>query len=226
MSRSLRKTEAADLRSRYAIFIQIGLVVSLTLFIFVFNRHMTTATPSYIEHVPTIESVVFEEIQPTVHYQPPPPPPPLPPPVAVEDLIDMPDDLIFNEEPDLTMIRVTPPEPLPPPDIEPIPERPMTEEIFELVEVAPVPIGGLEGIQRRVVYPEAAIRVGIEGRVYIGFVVGQDGVPRDIEVLRSLCPACDEAAVKAIRDTRFEPGFQRGQPVSVRLSIPIIFRLQ
>lgn len=226
MSRHMRKTEAADLRSRYAIFLQIGFVVSLTLLVYAFNRHMTTEIAAYPLEAP-YETVVFEEIQPTVQYQPVPPPPPLPPPIAVDDLIDMLDDLTFAEEPDFTAVRVAPPPPLlPPTDPDPIPEPVIRDEIFVVVEEPPVAIGGLEGIQSRVVYPETAIRARVEGRVLVQFVVGVDGLTRDFEILRSVCPACDEAAIEAIRNTRFEPGYQRGQAVPVRLSIPITFRLQ
>lgn len=97
--------------------------------------------------------------------------------------------------------------------------------IFEVVEQDPVPIGGLEGIQRRVIYPEIAQRAGIEGRVFLTFVIGTDGVPRDVEVTRSLCTECDAAAVRAIEETRFEPGRVRGQAVNVRYAIPVVFRL-
>lgn len=97
--------------------------------------------------------------------------------------------------------------------------------IFEVVEQEPVPIGGLEGIQQRLVYPETAYRAGIEGRVFIQFVVPPDGIPQDIQIVRSLCTECDEAAVRAIQETRFEPGRQRGRAVHVRHSIPITFRL-
>ena len=97
--------------------------------------------------------------------------------------------------------------------------------IFEVVEQDPVPIGGLEGIQRRVIYPEIAQRAGIEGRVFLTFVIGTDGVPRDVEVARSLCTECDAAAVRAIEETRFEPGRVRGQAVNVRYAIPVVFRL-
>lgn len=225
MSISRRKTEAADLRSRYPIYVQIGLVASLGLLIFLFSLNLEAESSFEIIEVEH-EQVQIEEILQTQQIDTPPPPPQPPPPIEVpDDMIDEQIDLDFNTDLDLTQAPPPPPPP-PPPGPEPEPERVIEETIFEVVEQDPVPIGGLAGIQSRVEYPAMALRAGIEGRVFVQFVVGTDGVPRDIVVVRSLCPACDEAAVKAIRETRFEPGRQRGQPVSVRFSIPIVFRLQ
>lgn len=226
MSLTNRKTEAADLRSRYPIFVQLGLIASLGLLIIVLSLNLTSEASFEIVEV-VHEQIQIEEIQQTQQIDTPPPPPQPPPPIEVpDDMIDEQIDLDFNTDLDLSQAPPPPPPPPPPPGPDPEPQRVIEETIFEVVEQEPVPIGGLEGIQSRVEYPEMARRAGIEGRVFVQFVVGPDGVPRDLQVIRSLCPACDEAAMRAIRDTRFEPGRQRGQPVSVRYSIPITFRLR
>lgn len=112
----------------------------------------------------------------------------------------------------------SPPPPPPPAD-------PAEPEIFEVVEVKPELLGGLEGLQRRVVYPEMARRAGIEGKVFVQFVVDEKGEVSEAYAVR--CPnelLCD-AAVKAVRESRFRPGTQRGVPVNVRFTLPVDFKL-
>lgn len=97
---------------------------------------------------------------------------------------------------------------------------------FEVVEVQPELIGGLEALQARVVYPEAARIDGAEGQVIIQFVVGTDGLTRDLEVLRSPDERLSEAALEAVRASRFKPGRNGGKPVAVRFALPVTFRLR
>lgn len=99
------------------------------------------------------------------------------------------------------------------------------EQVFSNPERSPSLIGGLESLLQRVVYPESAIRAGIEGRVFVRFVVDTAGVPDNFEVIRSLCDECDEAAINAIRESRFEPAQNRGVPIAECFTIPINFRL-
>lgn len=100
-----------------------------------------------------------------------------------------------------------------------------TSEPLEFVEVGPVLIGGIEALQRRIVYPEAEHQAGTEGRVLVRFVVDAAGAPGQVEVVRSVSAGLDSAAVAAVREARFEPGRQNGQAVSVRLVLPITFRI-
>jgi protein TonB len=71
------------------------------------------------------------------------------------------------------------------------------------------------------------LRAGIEGRVIVQFVVHPDGHLSDFQVVRSVTPGLDAAAVEAIRtQARFRPGRQRGVAVRVRFTIPVTFRLE
>jgi TonB family protein len=65
----------------------------------------------------------------------------------------------------------------------------------------------------------------IEGAVVLRIVVGEDGVPGDITILRSLGLGLDEKAVEAVRKWRFNPGMKDGVPVPVAASIVVGFRL-
>jgi len=95
-----------------------------------------------------------------------------------------------------------------------------------VVEEMPEPVGGLEGLQRRVRYPEMARRAGIEGTVFVQFVVDEQGNVSEVQVVRGIGGGADEAAMEAVRQTTFRPGRQRGQPVKVRMSLPVRFRLR
>jgi TonB family protein len=99
-------------------------------------------------------------------------------------------------------------------------------EIYLVVEEDPELIVGLEGLQRGLLYPEIARKKGIEGRVFVQFVVDEKGNVIDPIVTRGIGGGCDEAALEAVRKAKFNPGKQRGRPVKVQYSIPVTFRLQ
>ena len=100
-----------------------------------------------------------------------------------------------------------------------------TDEVYEVAEVQPELIGGLAGLQERLVYPEAARAAGEEGAVVVQFIVGKEGGVSDVTVLRSPNDRLAAAAVAAVQESRFKPGTQRGQPVRVRFAVPVTFRL-
>jgi TonB family protein len=99
------------------------------------------------------------------------------------------------------------------------------DEIFEVAEVQPELIGGLEGVQERLVYPSDARAEGVQGRVVVQFVVDEEGRVTDPVVARSPDERLSEAALAAVRGAEFTPGMQRGQPVKVRFALPITFQL-
>ena len=97
---------------------------------------------------------------------------------------------------------------------------------FVAVEEMPEPIGGIQSIQSKIVYPEIAKRAGVEGKVYILAFVNEKGDVTKAEVIKGLGAGLDEAALNAVKQTKFTPGKQRGTPVKVQVSIPIVFKLQ
>ncbi len=207
-------------RRLYPILIEVGFVASLLLVIGAFRANYRTDTGLDLTSTP-IEPIELVPIVPT-NITPKPPPPPMPP-VPVE----VPNDEVLDDEPiDIDSeihINETPPVPPPPPRVPTVDNSP--GEIFVVVEDYPKPIGGMEGIMRRLQYPEIARKAGIEGRVTVQFVIEKDGTVSNPQVLKGIGGGCDEAAVKAIRDTRFTPGMQRKKPVRVRMSIPIVFKM-
>jgi len=105
-------------------------------------------------------------------------------------------------------------------------EKEQAPTYFVAVEEMPEPIGGIKGIQEKIEYPEIAKRAGVEGKVYILAFVDESGNVMKAQVLKGIGAGCDEAALDAVQKTKFKPGKQRGVPVKVQVSIPIIFKLQ
>ncbi|MCW9064822.1 MAG: TonB family protein [Ignavibacteriaceae bacterium] len=96
---------------------------------------------------------------------------------------------------------------------------------FVAVEEMPQPIGGLQGIQAKISYPEIAKRAGVEGKVFIRAFVDETGTVVNAEVVKGIGGGCDEAALDAIMKTKFTPGKQRGKPIKVQVTVPVHFRL-
>jgi protein TonB len=112
----------------------------------------------------------------------------------------------------------------PPPPVEKKVEEEPT--YFVAVEEMPAPIGGILGIQKKIVYPEIAKRAGVEGKVYVLAFVDESGTVTKAQIIKGIGAGCDEAALDAVLKTKFTPGKQRGKPVKVQVSIPILFKLQ
>ena len=96
---------------------------------------------------------------------------------------------------------------------------------LSIVEDMPEMIGGLNSLYQSIKYPNIAKQAGIEGRVFIQFVVDVDGSVIDPVIIRGIGGGCDEEAIRALKQARFKPGKQHGIPVPVRMSIPISFEL-
>lgn len=122
------------------------------------------------------------------------------------------------------------------PDIDALENRISTEQLtnpvegddgdyFVVVEEMPKLIGGLASVQSKVQYPELAKRAGIEGRVVVQFIINENGDVENPRIIRGIGGGCDEAALAAVSEAKFEPGIQHGQPVRVQFSLPIVFRL-
>jgi TonB family protein len=89
----------------------------------------------------------------------------------------------------------------------------------------PTLVGGIGALSLHIVYPPAAIRDGIQGRVLVGFTVAEDGTTTHVTVEETVHPLLDSAAVRAIRNVTFAPGRQNGTPVATRMTLPVRFRL-
>ena len=240
---AIHKEPQADLRSKYGRYIQYGALASLGLTIAAFTVPMSSSDETVLVQE-EMEVIEIEDIEQTVEVQPPPPPPPAPPPpVEVPDDVEIETPEIEDIELDLNEVATPPPAPPappaapapppppppdapappPPPPPDPAPTEP---EIFDVVEQEPVLIGGLEGLASRLQYPEFARRANIEGTVFIQFVVDERGQVTDAVVARSPNDALSAEALRVVRESRFQPGQQRGRPVKVRYTLPVRFTLR
>ncbi len=111
--------------------------------------------------------------------------------------------------------------------IPPKEEKPVTEEpaFFVAVEEPPQPIGGLANIQKKIVYPEIAKRLGVEGKVLIQAIIDENGNVAKAKVIKGIGSGCDEVALDAVKSSKFTPGKQRGKNVRVQITIPVVFKL-
>jgi len=169
--------------------------------------------------------VHMEKIVQTVQKALPPPPPVPQVPVAVPNnsvINDSPIDL--NSELNVNAPLNLPSKPPPPPDSTGTQKQ--QRQVFVVVEHMPKLIGGLGGLQKKIVYPKLAREAGIEGRVYIQFIVNKQGRVENPKVIRGIGGGCDKEALKVVKTARFTPGLQRGRPVNVRYSLPIVFKLE
>jgi protein TonB len=214
-----RKKPEADISRNYQVYLEIGLIGALLLFIVAFKVDFRPSDDFVIQAVEQ-EIVKAEEIEQTKQIEKPPPPPRPPVPVEVpNDQVVEEGDFDIDMELDLDRSLDLPPPPAKPKEEE-------EPEVFIVVEKNPELIGGLAELQRSIVYPEIARKAGIEGRVFLEFIVDERGRVVNPRVVRGIGGGCDEAALAAIQKARFKPGMQRGRPVKVKYSLPIVFKLQ
>ena len=121
---------------------------------------------------------------------------------------------------------VAPPPPPPPPT-----ELSVTvDEVFTIVENMPQYTGGDEARMKFLIanikYPESAKQEGLQGTVYVSFVVEKDGQIANVKILRGIGKACDDEAFRVVSAMpKWIPGKQKGQAVRVQFNMPIKFTL-
>ena len=105
------------------------------------------------------------------------------------------------------------------------------DEVFVVVEEQPQFPGGTQAMMKflgeNIIYPEEAHKNGIQGRVIVNFVVNKDGSLSDTKIVRGQDPLLDAEAIRVISAMpNWKPGMQKGEPVNVRFTLPIVFRLK
>lgn len=104
-------------------------------------------------------------------------------------------------------------------------------DVYEVVENMPeFPNGGMTALKKylsdNIRYPEAAHKAGIQGRVTVQFVVGKDGSIGNVSILRGVNADLDAEAIRVISSMpKWKPGTQKGEPVKVKYTVPVMFRL-
>ncbi len=221
-----RKTPKADLESKKAIFFEIGLVFALALVLFSFNyksyeKRTVTLIQQKADNTP-------EEIVPITEQKVKPPPPP--PPKTVTQIKIVNNDVKVNDDIDIDVdadMNTKVADYVPPEEDESVPEQ----HIFVVVEKMPSFPGGqvklMNYLATHIKYPELAKESGIQGRVFINFVVEPNGSIDHVKVLRGIGGGCDEEAVRVVKSMpKWIPGKQRGKPVRVSFNLPVKFTLE
>jgi periplasmic protein TonB len=217
---SISKNPRFDLKRKRNRVLETGMILSLAFLIFAFKLFPEIEKAEPLEkEIPDI----FDGEKITNTTQPPEIPPPPKPLTVIEapDDFNMPDVPIENTEID-QRAKLDAPPPISEDKDDDLDDSPP----FEWVEKMPAPIGGIEGIQKRIAYPDFAVRVGLEGKVYVRAFIDKKGNVYKVDIIKGIGGGCDEAAAAAVLNTKFYPGEQRGKPVKVMVSVPISFKLR
>lgn len=108
--------------------------------------------------------------------------------------------------------------------------KPDENAIFQVVETQPEFPGGMaelmKYLQKNTRYPKVCKEQGLQGRVIVQFVVNTDSTISDVKVVKPVNPHFDEEALRVVKAMpKWNPGKQRGEPVRVRFTLPVTFRL-
>ena len=217
---ALKKNPKFDLKRKYKRVFETSIILALALLIIAF-KYFPQMKEAEIKFEGPQELVQVEDVEHTKQEAAPPPPPK--PPIPIEAPSDEVLEDIEIQQTELDVEAEVSAPPPPPAQEEDDDEEPV---FFVAVEQQPQPIGGLEAIQKRIVYPEIAKRAGVQGRVFVKAFVDENGNVVKTELLKGIGAGCDEAAMEAVKNTKFIPGKQRGKAVKVQVSIPIVFKLQ
>ena len=232
---------AYDLRKKYKKYTTIALVIGIFAILAAVAYPVIAAYINKSRIIIEDKSVGAEMLDiPKEELPPPPPPPPPPPdvvqqqrfvaPVVTTDSVETQmitqDDLSTKptEAPSAEEIKVEEVK-------EQVIQQEAPKEIFTVVEEQPGYPGGDEArikyLQENIKYPDEAKELGVQGKVFVTFVVEVDGSISDVRVLRGIGAGCDEEAIRVVRNMpRWVPGKQRGVPVRVQFNLPIKFTLQ
>jgi periplasmic protein TonB len=238
---------AYPIRKGYQVTAARALLISLGIFIFgisapVIMRMISNAGPDKIDR--SVEVTVELKEPPPIDKNEPPPPPPPPPPPTIETVKFTPpvvvDREVEEEQPPpqeklsetnvgvVTQAGDDGATELPP---EPVVADPDEGKVFTYVEEMPKFPGGEDAmvayIQKNVKYPPLARENGIQGKVYVSFIVDKDGGIKDVQLKRGIGGGCDEEATRVIRSMpSWSVGKQNGRAVQVSFTVPVNFRLQ
>lgn len=225
----VKKSPKADLENKKSTWLLVGYVVVLAIMFVAFEW---TKRDVKIDTSQALTDVVFEEeiIPVTETPQQQAPPPPDAPKMAdmleiIDDKADVEETVIANTEELGQKVEVK----YVPVKVEE--EEPEEQTIFEVVENMPEFNGGqaalMQYLAKNIKYPTIAQENGTQGRVIVQFVVNRDGSIVDAKVVRSVDPYLDKEALRVINSMpKWKPGMQRGKPVRVKYTVPVMFRLQ
>ena len=225
----IKKAPQADLQNRKGLFLEIGLIISLSLVIAAFLY----APDEYrIDAVEQEVVIVEQEIVEITRNELKPPAPPQKVEIKVyNDILDIvtndtevKTDISFDEFMDGLDMDVS----------YVVQEEEEIEEDTPIIKAEQMPTfqGGdlmkfREWVQKRLRYPQIAQENNIAGRVTLSFVIEKDGSLTNIEVMQSPDRSLSEEAIRVLKTSpKWEPGKQRNQPVRVKYTLPVAFQIR
>lgn len=219
----LKKNPGSDLRKWNAPIFNFGLILSVSVVLVAFEWKAFEDKP--LLEV-TKENTNWEDDLIPVTIQTPPQ---VAPPLVVPE-IKIIDDEIKIEDVITIDINLPGVEDIPEIKLEGPPTIEKADEILDFTEVQAQFQGGMDAwyayLKANLTYPKQPKRMGIEGTVFLRFVINTDGSIQEVEVVRSVDPLLDEAAVTVIQNSpKWKAAFHHGRPVRSRMTIPIKFKL-
>lgn len=221
----LKKNPKADIAKKSGMLFNLSLAVVLGVIILAFEWK------SYDDGRLADLGQVSDNFEDLMEIPPTEQPPPPPPKVQLPKVVEIPDEEEIEEEIEIEIdVEVTEETEIEEVIFEEPEEEEIVDEIFTIVEDSPEPKGGMPAfykyIGKQMDYPVKARRLGIEGRVFVQFVVDKDGSIKDVKAVKGIGGGCDEEAVRVIKSSpKWSPGKQRGRPVKVRMILPVQFKL-
>lgn len=218
----LKKSKKANLESKKAGFLAIGLIASgaLVLLAFTFKTVVMDPIAKIIEDDSnSMEEEIIEEMIFTPEETPPPPPQQTPP--ILEEVEEVDDDIEIEE------VEVINTDNVDLTDIDFAEEEVVSAPVvIDVAEVSPEFPGGPAEMQRFIQetfeYPAMAEEMNEQGTVWVQFVVYSDGTIKDVAVVKGVSASLDKEAVRVVKKMpKWKPGEQAGKPVNVRYTIPI-----
>lgn len=227
----IKKSPKVDLENKRNIFLLVGLVVALGAVLLAFEW---TSRKTEVSSLGTVQAqAVEEEIIPITRQDEVKPPPPPPPPKVVEVLNIVDNNVKIEDE---LKIDDTEADKMTVIDVAPVIQTKKEEEeeeaqVFFIVEEMPEFPGGELALRKFIAnaikYPVIAQENGIQGKVYVTFVVDKDGGISDARIARGVDTSLDKEALRVVSTLpKWKPGKQRGKPVRVSYTVPINFVLQ
>lgn len=219
----LKKNAGSDLQRWYAPFFNFGLILSVSAVLVAFEWKADEEKP--LLNISNANTNWDTEIIPITIQVPPAAPPPVTAPQikVIDDDIEL--DEILTIDINLPGDEIIPEIKLAgPPNID------VAAEILDFTEVQAQFQGGMDAwyayLKANLTYPKQSQRMGIEGTVFLRFVINTDGSIQDVEVVRSVDALLDKEALEVIQNSpRWKSALHHGRPVRSRMTMPIKFKL-
>jgi len=220
-----KKTDGADLSNKTGLFLSLGLLLTMTLVVTAFEWK------NYDDSIADLQGKNIDAFDETMEVPPTEQPPPPPPQIQQPQVVEVPDEEEIKEDIKVNLdVEVTDQTKIEEIVVQAAAPEEESDQIFTIVEESASPKGGMAAFYKfvgeKIKYPPQARRMGIEGRVFVEFVIAKDGTLTEVKAIKGIGAGCDEEAVRIVQSSPpWNPGKQRGKPVKQRYTLPIIFKL-